>query len=111
MDGQKDQQPLAATDAGHHPDQRGSAATVLAHPQTDASMTTANPGGAGSTGTGAEPKRQKKSEANLQGLDLTPLPEGFKAAITSPDDNLNLTQSVRALEALLMKHHQAVALY
>ena len=61
MESQQDQQPSAATDAGHHPDQRGSAATVLASPQTDSSMTTANPGGAGSTGTGAESKRQKKA--------------------------------------------------
>ena len=44
-------------------------------------------------------------------LDLSDLPEGFTAAITSPDDPLVLAQLGRAVEAMLVKHHEAVTLY
>ena len=56
-------------------------------------------------------KRQKKDQITLATLDLTALPEGFKASVTSAADGLVVTQGVRAVEALVTKHHRAVTLY
>jgi len=59
----------------------------------------------------ADKKRQKKDEVTLQSIDLSALPDGFKRSIVSAEDGLVLTQDVRAVEALVVKHHKAVLLY
>ena len=47
----------------------------------------------------------------MQTLDIAALPDGFKAGVTGAADGLALTQDVRSVEALVIKHHQAVILY
>ena len=56
-------------------------------------------------------KRQKKEEVDLDTLDLSPLPDGFKSSITAAEDSLVITQDMRSIEALAVKHHQAVLLF
>ena len=109
MDNNGDQQQPTATRPGDQPVLRGSAAEVLAGPQTDATMTVTQAAVVPPTET--ESKRQKKDKITLATLDLTALPEGFKAGITNPADSLAVTRDVRAVEALVTKHHRAVTLY
>ena len=101
--------------ADHYPDLRGSAATVLAVPQPDVAtpdvaMSAAAKSEA-ATAEDAASKRQKKDKVTLDTIDLDSLPDGFKATIVTADDGLVLTQGVRSLEALAVKHHQAAVLY
>ena len=44
----------------------------------------------------------------IKDVDLDPLPDGFKTAITVAKGQLELTQDVGSVEALVVKHHAAV---
>ena len=103
-------EPLPGTspDVEQYPDLRGSAATVLAVP--DVSMS-AQPDASTGAGETADTKRQKKEKVTINSADLGALPDGFKDAITVAVDGLTLTRDVRAVEALLVKHHQAAVVY
>ena len=109
MNNNGDQQQSAATGPGDHPVQRGSAAMVLAGPPTDVAMSAAQTAVPAPAAT--ESKKQKTDEVTLQTLDIAALPDGFKAGVTCAADGLALTQDVRSVEALVIKHHQAVILY
>ena len=109
MDNNGDQQQPTATRPGDQPVLRGSAAEVLAGPPTDVAMSATQAADTSSSET--ESKRQKKDEVSLATLDIAALPDGFKAGVTSAADGLAITQDVRAVEALVTKHHRAVVLY
>jgi hypothetical protein len=105
-------QPGTSPDVGQYPDLRGSAAAVLAVPPADVSMSaTAAAWSEARTAEDTVGKRQKKEEVNIKDVDLGALPDGFKDSTTAAVDGLTLTRDVRAVEALLVKHHQAAVVY
>ena len=53
-------------------------------------------------------KMQKTDEVAVNDIDLDPLPDGFKTAISVAKGQLELTQDISSVEALVVKHHAAV---
>ena len=102
--------PGTSDAAGHYPDLRGSAAAVPAVPQPDIAMAAA-PKSEAPTVEDIAGKRQKKEVATLETVDLEPLPDGFKSTIVTADGGLLLTQTVRSVEAIAVKHHAAAVLF
>jgi hypothetical protein len=103
--------PGVADAASHYPDLRGSAAAVPAVPQPDIAMSAGPPKSEAPTAEDIAGKRQKKEIATLENVDPEPLPDDFKANIVTADDGLSLTQTVRSVEAIAVKHHAAVVLF
>ena len=81
--------------------------STSAVPQSDVAMSAATKSGA-ITAEGSAGKKQKKEEFVLKDLDLEPLHDGFKGAITVAKGELELMRDICSVEALVVKHHTAV---